>query len=113
MDDTARPAAPATSKQAKAKNRPAHCIGEPFGCVPRSWQRRVKTLLQLRVLVVLASYADARTGKAFPTVETLVEDCRASTRSIQMALRFLEKAKLIRPVRRGGRGRGTEYELLP
>ncbi len=118
MGQSTDPEETAQGKASKESKRPVHCKNEPFGCLPRSWQRRIKRLgggfLELQVIHVLASYTDARTGRCFPTIETLAEDCDVSIRSVQMALRFLESEKvgIIKTVKRGGRGRGTEYELL-
>ena len=70
------------------------------------------------LLVVLADYANAE-GMAWPTVATMTEEVEKSERTIQTALRKLERLKLIRRgdqkwTRNYPKGqRPTVYEILP
>ena len=53
------------------------------------------------VLVMLASRVNEKDGwSAFPSVSQIAEDCKASDKTVQRALRKLEKADLIRTVER-------------
>lgn len=70
------------------------------------------------LLIVLADYANAE-GMAWPTVATMTEEVEKSERTIQTALRKLERLKLIRRgnqkwTRNYPKGqRPTVYEILP
>lgn len=70
------------------------------------------------LLIVLADYANAE-GMAWPTVATMTEEIEKSERTIQTALRKLERLKLIRRgdqkwTRNYPKGqRPTVYEILP
>lgn len=64
------------------------------------------------VAAALADYADHEDGRYHPSVASLAADCRISERSVQSALAALERWRLIRRDRRGGRGKTTRYKLL-
>lgn len=49
------------------------------------------------VLLMLANYADAEGGSVFPSIARLEKDTHLARRTIQRALRRLEKAGLIQP----------------
>jgi hypothetical protein len=110
-DTTGRKPGPTTyqSYADTTSRRPVHCIGEPFGCVPRSWQRNVRTHLELKVLLVLASYADVN-GFCHPKKKTIANDALVSERSVQRALVSLEKGGFLTKTTRSAH-LGSEYRL--
>lgn len=67
------------------------------------------------VLTVLASHADKNGGRAWPSVATIAVKANVSQRTVQYALRRLEKAGVIMVTARanGGRGKPTVYSLTP
>jgi hypothetical protein len=66
-----------------------------------------------RVLLTLMTYADRYGARAYPSITTLVSDCRMNEKTVAAALQRLEVLGLIRCVRRGGGGRGrtTEWQI--
>jgi len=51
--------------------------------------------LALRVLCVIASYANAQSGKAFPSVATIAAHCRVSERRVKTALKTLKATGVV------------------
>jgi hypothetical protein len=110
-DTTGRKPDPTTSRKDPIFQRgPDWSLGKPYGRVPRHWQRNVKTLLELQVLNVLASYADA-SGVCHPKIKTIVHETRSSERSIRRTLSALEKRGFLQRTARGGHLAST-YLLL-
>jgi DNA-binding transcriptional MocR family regulator len=73
-----------------------------------AWKARVSPTQKL-VLLALADHADAG-GECFPSVPMLAEKCSLSERSVQGALRELERAGYFnRTVRRG---QATVYQVI-
>lgn len=50
---------------------------------------------QARLLMILLTYADWKTGECFPAIQTLAEDCGVSARTVQRRLDALARAKRI------------------
>lgn len=66
------------------------------------------------VLVSLANHADHRTGRCYPTLETICTEASQSRRTVQDKLKILEKKRLIRVVPdydKTGRQRANSYYL--
>lgn len=63
--------------------------------------------------LVLGTYRSARTGLAWPSVETLAAGAGLSRRAIQRGLRELEAAGLIRVAESHRHGRGYQFEGRP
>ena len=59
------------------------------------------THVELLVLLALHSFADAQSGEAFPTHQTLARRARLGVRSVRRALVTLEKKRLVTHQRRG------------
>ncbi|MGV9672465.1 helix-turn-helix domain-containing protein [Gordonia sp. NPDC003504] len=81
------------------------------------WLRSLRgadlTPLQFRVLVILATYANADGSDARPGVDRLIRECQTSRKSIQRSLRQLVEAGHIEVVSAGGgRGRAAEYRIV-
>ncbi|MGC8485227.1 MAG: helix-turn-helix domain-containing protein, partial [Candidatus Baltobacteraceae bacterium] len=73
-----------------------------FGKVPLWWVVRLGGVGELacRVLSVIASYADAKSGEAFPSVATIAAHLRVSERRVKTALAVLKAAGLLEATRR-------------
>ncbi len=81
-----------------AERRLAH-ERSAFGKVFLWWALRVKGSLALRVLCVIASYAD-KNGEAFPAVETIAAHLRISGRRVYQGLNTLRAAGIVTSARR-------------
>lgn len=80
----------------------------------RAWQRMDECSSdgERLVLLALADYANSE-GIAWPKSATLAEKCATSVRTVERHLAALRERGMIVRVARGGRGRGTTYEVLP
>lgn len=65
----------------------------------------------LAVAIVLASRASGKDGEFFATVEDLMTQTGASQRTVDAALRQLRKSGYLERLKRGWRGRASEYAL--
>jgi DNA-binding Lrp family transcriptional regulator len=64
------------------------------------------------VLVVIASYADRKTGKAWPSVEVIAEALGVSRRAVIQAIGELEKNGILKITRRNRRKKETNLYRL-
>jgi Helix-turn-helix domain len=65
------------------------------------------------VLGALAEHAHDDGSWAYPSVRTLASECSLSPRTVQKALRRLEKRRLIEPMKVSGGRRSTVYRVTP
>lgn len=73
-----------------------------WGKCPLWWAVRLKGTgeLAFRVLIVIASYADTKTGEAFPSVATIAAHCRVTERRVKSALKILKAAGVLKSTQR-------------
>jgi biotin operon repressor len=88
-----------------------------YGRVPLWWIVSLRAsgagIMARDVLVVIASYAEKKTGQAWPAVETIAETLGVSRRAIQRAIAELGDVGILRITRRNRRKRETNvYRLV-
>lgn len=66
------------------------------------WAVRLKGTgeLPFRVLIVIASYANTKTGEAFPSIATIAAHCRVTERRVNTALNILKAAGVLKVTQR-------------
>lgn len=69
-----------------------------WGKFPLWWAVRLKGTgeLAFRVLVVIASYANTKTGEAFPSIATIAAHCGVTERRVKSALNLLKGAGVLK-----------------
>ncbi len=88
------------------------------GFRPRDFRRGLRraglTPTEYRVAVELCEYAGPDKAVVWPSNPTLAEDCGLCVRTVVRALNRLQAEGVIAcaGTRKGGRGRGTRWELL-
>jgi hypothetical protein len=65
----------------------------------------------LRVLVVIAAYAD-KNGVAYPSLDRIIADTGMQRSRVAGAIAELEEGEFLRRLRGGGRGRANRYQLI-
>ena len=95
-------------------SRAAHAITADLGAriEAQGWapsERRVSAEFAGRVLLTLADYAHRDTGLAFPAVATVAKATGRDRRTVQAAIRKLERLRLVVLVRPAGHYRPAYY----
>jgi DNA-binding transcriptional ArsR family regulator len=87
-----------------------------FGRLPLWWIVALRAgragVMARDVLVVIASYADRKTGKAWPSVEVIAEALGVSRRAVIQAIGELEKNGILKITRRNRRKKETNLYRL-
>jgi hypothetical protein len=74
--------------------------------------RKGLTITDKFVLLILAEYHRTDEKMAWPSVETLAEDCLMTKRGVLYVLARLESGDFVRRVKGGGRGVRTAYQIV-
>jgi hypothetical protein len=93
-----------------------HTQGKGFGRVHLWWFQALRDadagVMARDVLVVISSYADRRTGQAYPSIATIAELLGVGQRAVKAAIRELKMIGLLESTRRSRRsGQSNLYHL--
>jgi hypothetical protein len=86
--------------------------GPHFGIIPRRVTGLDLTGADHRVLLVIACHARKETRIARLSIETIADEVSLDRRTVQRAMRRLEAKRILKPLRGGGRGRSSEYQII-